>query len=292
MGKPCKIMDTEELIEIFDALRRAGWKPMMCDAEVPYYEAAVRAGCPTEAWGDEAWTEMMAVPRSMLGTHPAFILDVVGDSMADAGIDEGDRVLVLMGESPRDGDIVVVKVEDGFTIKCYYEDDEGCHWLVPQNDKYKPILLDGQESVYVFGVVKQVMKSAPRVPSRKMLKAVNSEKERMRRQEEIPALRVSAAIREVAEGIDVSRLWFAVYRAMTDLSVVRDGDFSGFCEMVCAEVPRHGHLPVAKDLQRMDVESFTRSVVLWKEDKAPVQGKRFRRYVEIARLTESLLRDE
>ena len=70
---------------------------------------------------------------------------------------------------------------------------------------------------------------------------------------------------------------------------IADPDFEGFCQMVREEVPNHGHLPVVKDLQRMEVDSFTRSVVLWDEKNAPVQGKRFRKYKEIARKTEDLL---
>jgi hypothetical protein len=46
---------------------------------------------------------------------------------------------------------------------------------------------------------------------------------------------------------------------------------------------------VTKDLQRLDVDSFTKSVVLWDERNAPVQGTRFKKYKEIAKKTEKLL---
>ena len=76
---------------------------------------------------------------------------------------------------------------------------------------------------------------------------------------------------------------------MVDLSVVDDGDVDGFCQMVREEVPNHGHLPVVDDLQRLDVLSFTKAVVLWDENDAPVKGKRFKLYKEIAQKTELLL---
>lgn len=286
-------MDEKELKEIFEFLQKAGANPMICDTEVPYLETSVRAGVPTECWPEDAFVEMMSIPRKMLSNSPALIMDVSGDSMVDADIHDGDRVLVRMTQNMRDGDIVVARVEDGYTVKCFYEDDEGKHWLVAQNeekeDEYRPILLEEKENVQLYGVVMFVMKSDLRVPTRNIRRRVNKEREERRKNEPIPEQRARKAIRDMAEEIEVSRLWFAVYRAMVDLAVLEDGDFKGFCEMVREEVPKHGHLPVAEDLQRMEVESFARSVVMWEERNAPVKGKRFKQYVDVARKTEKIL---
>lgn len=286
-------MKKEEFLEIFNFLKKTGANPQICDTEVPYFEASVRAGVPTENWAEEAFVEMMALPRGMLKSNPAMILDVDGDSMVDADIHDGDRVVVLMTQRLRDGDIVVARVDDGYTVKCYYEDDEGKHWLVAQNEEkeeeYRPILLEEKEDVFVYGVVAYVMRKEPRVKTRRIRQLVEKEREARRKNEPIPEWKVLKAIREIAEEIDVSRLWFAVYRTMVDLSVVEEGDIKGFCEKVRAEIPNHGHLPVVDDMQRLEVDSFTRSVVLWDEKNAPVQGKRFKLYQDIARKTEKLL---
>lgn len=286
-------MDEKELKEIFRFLEGAGGNPQLCDTEVPYFEASVRAGLPTENWAEDAFVEMMALPRKMLVSNPAMILDVAGDSMVDAGISDGDRVLVLLTQKFRDGDVVVVRIGDSYTVKCFYEDDEGKHWLVAQNkekeDEYRPILLDEEESVQVYGKVAFVMKAELRMPIRNIRKRVNKEKEERRKNEAVPEWKVRRAIREIATEIEVSRLWFAVYKMMVDLSAVEDGNIDGFCQMLKEEVPNHGFLPVTKDLQRMEVDSFARSVVLWDENNAPVQGKRFKKYKEIARKTEELL---
>lgn len=286
-------MDKEELIEMLRFLQKAGANPQLCDTEVPYYETSVRAGIPAENWAEEAFVEMMMLPRGMLRSNPAFIVDVCGDSMVDAGIEDGDRAIVLAGQMPRDGDIVVVRLEEGYTVKCYYEDDEGRHWLVARNEEkeeeYRPILLDEEPEVKVFGVVWNVMKQSPRASARELRKVVNKEVERRRKNEDIPEWKVLKAIRDISEEIEVARLWFAVYRTMVDLSVVDEGDIEGFCKMVREEVPNHGFLPVTKDLQRMEIQSFTKSVVLWDEKDAPVQGKRFKKYMEIAKKTEELL---
>ncbi len=286
-------MDEKELKEIFLFLQKAGANPQLCDTEVPYFEASVRAGLPTENWAEEAFVEMMSLPRKMLASTPAMILDVNGDSMEDANLYDGDRVLVLMTQRFHDGDIVVVRIDDCYTVKCFYEDDEGKHWLVAQNkekeDEYRPILLEEQENVQVYGVVAFVMRSELRVPTRNLRRLVSREKEERRKNEAVPEWKVRRAVREIAEEIEVNRLWFAVYRKMTELSVVDDGDVKGFCDMVKEEVPNHGHLPVVDDLQRLDVLSFTKAVVLWDENDAPVKGKRFKLYKEIAQKTELLL---
>ena len=99
-------MDEKELKEIFDFLQKAGANPQLCDTEVPHYEASVRAGFPTENWAEQSFVEMMSMPRKMLSKTPAMIVDVDGDSMVDAGINDGDRVLVMMTQNLRDGDIV------------------------------------------------------------------------------------------------------------------------------------------------------------------------------------------
>ena len=233
-------MDEKELKEIFEFLQGAGANPQLCDTEVPYFEASVRAGLPTENFAEEAFVEMMSLPRKMLASTPA-----------------------MMKQRFRDGDIVVARIGDGYTVKCYYEDDEGKHWLVAQNkekeNEYRPILLEEQENVQLYGVVA------------------------------VPEWKVRRAIREIGKEIEVNRLWFAVYRKMTELGVVDDGDVKGFCDMVKEEVPNHGHLPVVDDLQRLDVLSFTKAVVLWDENDAPVKGKRFKLYKEIAQKTELLL---
>ncbi|MBR0045839.1 MAG: hypothetical protein IJP75_03010 [Bacteroidaceae bacterium] len=105
-------MDREELLEIFKFLQKAGANPQLCDTEVPYFETSVRAGLPTENWAEEAFVEMMSLPRKMLASTPAMILDVDGDSMVDAGISDGQIGPTLLTqlshktESPGTGSLI------------------------------------------------------------------------------------------------------------------------------------------------------------------------------------------
>lgn len=66
------------------------------------------------------------------------MLEVKGDSMIDAGIQEGDLVLVERGREPKIGDIVIAEVDGGWTMK-YYRKKGSTIYLEPANKRYGPI---------------------------------------------------------------------------------------------------------------------------------------------------------
>lgn len=68
----------------------------------------------------------------------SFMLKVKGDSMINAGIRDGDMVIVERGKNPRAGDIVIARVDGEFTIK-YYCVQKGHVYLEAANPKYEPI---------------------------------------------------------------------------------------------------------------------------------------------------------
>ena len=88
------------------------------------------------------------LPEDMPGGE-AFMLRVKGESMVNAGIFDGDRVLVKKQESAENGDIIVALVEDAATVKTFYKED-GHFRLQPDNDTMQPIILD---DVTVLGKV-------------------------------------------------------------------------------------------------------------------------------------------
>lgn len=284
-------MDEQELKEIMTILAQQGWQPMLCDTPIPIYES-VHAGNPVEAGQIPA--DMTLIPNALLSTNPEMLVRVIGDSMVDVGIADGDFVKMAYGVSPRDGDIVVVVIDGECTIKSYYEDDEGVSWLVPQNeekkDEYRIIRLDDSWSrIYMCGVVNEVLKSMPRVPVRNMRKRVNEARAMYEKQTEISEQQVRRVIREMGSKINVARLWYAVYRVFVDYNIVEDDGFGAFVDMVKEEVPKHGHLPVRDELQRMAALSFAKSVKVWNENNAPVKGKRYKDYLKIAQEAENML---
>ena len=276
-------MTTEELRTLFCDMQSKGLTPMLCDTEEPLYDASVPTHCA------EDLMEPLLRPKGSFSLHPVFTLTAWEESMKDAGIVTGDEVKVRGDAMPFDGDIVLASVDGEFTLKTYFQDDEGRIWLVPQNDDFMPILLDGSKSVKIFGKVKEIVKTDPRVPTKLCVKAVKRALKAKEVKPKISDAKVSYAFREIAPMITAARLWYAVYRMMADYSVVEVEDFDTFIDKLKTEVPHHEHIPRKVELQRLAVQSFAKPVKQWKPDNAPVRGQRYKSYVNIANKTEELL---
>ena len=83
-----------------------------------------------------------------------FALRVRGDSMINAGILSGDKVVVRPQQTAMDGQIVVARIGDEATVKRLHRKN-GEIWLMPENDAYEPI--DGSEAE-IIGLVKAVVR--------------------------------------------------------------------------------------------------------------------------------------
>lgn len=84
-------------------------------------------------------TGYFPVPAEMLPNADLFMLAVRGDSMINAGILNGDHVIVQQQSSANNGDMVVAMVDDSATVKTFYKED-GYYRLQPQNDALSPII--------------------------------------------------------------------------------------------------------------------------------------------------------
>ncbi len=91
-------------------------------------------------------------------TEELFALRVRGDSMVDAGILEGDYVIVRKQETARPGEIVVALIEDEATVK-RYQPRRGHIELVAENPRYEPIVVDRDASFRVLGTVRGVVRT-------------------------------------------------------------------------------------------------------------------------------------
>ena len=81
------------------------------------------------------------LPRDLVGEGELFLLKVVGDSMIDAAICDGDWVVVRQQATADNGDIVAALLDDEATVKTFKRRD-GHVWLMPHNPAYAPILGD------------------------------------------------------------------------------------------------------------------------------------------------------
>jgi repressor LexA len=98
----------------------------------------VAAGQPILA--EENIMDYFPIPPEYLTNKETFMLKVKGDSMINAGIFNGDTILVQKQDTARNGEIVVALVEDSATVKTFYKED-GYYRLQPENDSMEPIIV-------------------------------------------------------------------------------------------------------------------------------------------------------
>lgn len=282
--------EEQELSEILGELQEQGWEPLKCETAVPYYDVPVNCGDPTAV--GTVPEEPMMFPSALLAMQPEFVVTVMGDSMKDANIAKGDKVKVTVEQSFHDGDIVLASIDGDYTLKTYCEDDEGTIWLVPQNDSYEAFPLSEKQNVRLIGVVKELIKMAPRISYKSCMKLVNRVKAELHRQKVTSPEQVNETIRRIEPKVKTVRQWYAVYRAMVDKGVIVENDYASFCIRVADAVPRCARLPYKSELQRMAVDSFKKPVAMWRDGNAPVGGTRFYEYLQIANEMLDLLDEE
>ena len=96
----------------------------------------VRAGAPILA--EECIEDVYPFAADFVGNDDCFMLTVKGDSMKNAGILEGDIIIVRQQETAENGEIVVALLDDEATVKRYYHEENAIR-LQPENEEYNPI---------------------------------------------------------------------------------------------------------------------------------------------------------
>ena len=127
--------------------------PSVADAAMVPLVGRIAAGIPITA--DQMVEEIVPLPRQLVGKGELFMLTVVGDSMIDAAICDGDWVVVRQQNTAENGEIVAAMLDNEATVKVFKQRD-GHTWLLPQNSAYEPILGD---HATVLGKVVAVLRS-------------------------------------------------------------------------------------------------------------------------------------
>jgi repressor LexA len=123
------------------------------DAAMVPLVGRIAAGGPITA--EQNVEDVFALPRQLVGQGELFLLKVVGESMIDAAICDGDWVVVRQQQTADNGDIVAALLEDEATVKTFKQRD-GHTWLLPRNSAFEPIL--GDQAV-ILGKVVAVLRS-------------------------------------------------------------------------------------------------------------------------------------
>ena len=126
--------------------------PSVGDAAMVPLVGRIAAGIPITA--DQMVEEVVPLPRQLVGKGELFMLTVVGDSMIDAAICDGDWVVVRQQCTAENGEIVAAMLDNEATVKVFKQRD-GHTWLLPRNSAFEPILGD---HATILGKVVSVMR--------------------------------------------------------------------------------------------------------------------------------------
>ncbi len=123
--------------------------------ELPLAGTAIAAGFPSPA---EEYLDLALDLNKELVKHPAatFYARVKGDSMVDAGIQDGDLLVIDKALEPKEGSIAVCFIDGEFTVKRLAVREEGVY-LMPANAEFKPIRITEENEFLVWGMVAYVI---------------------------------------------------------------------------------------------------------------------------------------
>ena len=126
--------------------------------KLPLFTVPVSAGFPSPA---EEYIEQLLSLDEHLIQHPqaTYLAKVNGDSMKEAGINTGDILVVDKSLAPANNNIVVAVIDGEFTVKRFRK-EKGEISLVPANDAYKAIKVNGDHDIKVWGVVTYIIHKA------------------------------------------------------------------------------------------------------------------------------------
>ena len=118
---------------------------------IPLYSSRVQAGYPSAA--DDHVEQRIDLTRHLV-KQPAstFLVRASGDSMIDAGIRDGDLLIVDRNMKASNGKVVVAAIDGELTVKFLIE-KKGTAVLMPANPKFMPIPINSESGVHIWGVV-------------------------------------------------------------------------------------------------------------------------------------------
>ncbi len=125
--------------------------------ELPLMEGGIAAGFPSPA---QDYIDLKIDLNKELIANPSstFYGRVKGTSMKDAGIEDGDILVIDKSLEPRDGDTAVCFIDGEFTLK-YIKIEPDAVYLVPANSKFQPIKVTEDNNFCIWGVVTYSIKN-------------------------------------------------------------------------------------------------------------------------------------
>lgn len=162
-GTICKYiayMREQGIIEYDGGQRTITTKKGLADMSA-YFRVPVlgRVSCGIPKFAEENIEEYVKLPVSLFGRGNYFFLRAYGESMINAGIDDGDLVLVRQQPTADYNQIVVALVDDEATLKRYRPQNDGSIRLHPENERFEDIIVDAENCI-IQGVAVKILKDA------------------------------------------------------------------------------------------------------------------------------------
>jgi len=127
------------------------------ELNLPYAEQGISAGFPSPA--DDFLDISIDLNKELIKNPSAtFYGRVKGDSMKDAGMDNGDLLIIDKSLEPIDNKIAVCFIDGEFTVK-RIKLEEDIIWLIAENKAYKPIKVTADNEFVIWGIVTTVIKA-------------------------------------------------------------------------------------------------------------------------------------
>lgn len=118
------------------------------------FTSSIRAGFATVA--EDSIEKRVSLDASFDLDNPSvFIFKVSGDSMVNAGIFDGDKVIIKKTHTAKNGEIVLAFIDNGYTLKTYRQKD-GKVWLQPENPEYP--IIEPKEVLTIFGIATGIVR--------------------------------------------------------------------------------------------------------------------------------------
>lgn len=127
------------------------------DTRIPYIDAGVSAGFASPAQ-DFLETEIDLNRELSHNRATTFYIRVSGNSMINAGIEDGDLLVVDRSLEPADGKIAICLIDGDFTVK-RLKLQSGSLYLMPENPEYPPIHITEYNQFTIWGIVTYVIKA-------------------------------------------------------------------------------------------------------------------------------------
>lgn len=123
-----------------------------------FVDCGIKAGFPSPA--QDYLTDSIDLNKELIRRkETTFLARVSGNSLMEAGINDGDLVVIDKSLEVKDGDFVVAFIDGEFTLKEFRRDEaNNCAWLIPHNKQFAPIKVTAENDFMIWGVLTYTIK--------------------------------------------------------------------------------------------------------------------------------------